>query len=169
MTPLVEYWTGSARLHLWIMLGASLLLLIASVISSSNLLLSRTLSRRPEIATRLALGARRGQILAQLGDGRRTGGDRRGGGGFGRGAIGHSIAGQVGAGGHSAIAGGGFGSEQLLFRRRRGGIGCGCVHVVPGWAATRMHLTLLFEKAVPGRHGPAEHSSRRCSFWRRRR
>ncbi|MGA8062449.1 MAG: hypothetical protein WB951_09670, partial [Candidatus Sulfotelmatobacter sp.] len=40
--PLVEYWTGSARLHLWIMLGASLLLLIASVICASNLLLSRT-------------------------------------------------------------------------------------------------------------------------------
>jgi putative ABC transport system permease protein len=67
VTPLVEYWTGSARIHLWIMLGASLLLLMASVISSSNLLLSRTLSRRSEIATRLALGARRGQILAQLG------------------------------------------------------------------------------------------------------
>ncbi len=67
VTPLVEYWTGSARLHLWIMLGASLLLLMASIISSSNLLLSRTLSRRSEIATRLALGARRGQILAQLG------------------------------------------------------------------------------------------------------
>ena len=67
VTPLVEYWTGSARLHLWIMLGASLLLLIASVISASNLLLSRTLSRRSEIATRLALGAGRRQILAQLG------------------------------------------------------------------------------------------------------
>jgi putative ABC transport system permease protein len=67
VTPLVELWTGSARLHLWIMLGASLLLLAASIVSASNLLLSRTLSRRPEIATRLALGARRGQILAQIG------------------------------------------------------------------------------------------------------
>jgi putative ABC transport system permease protein len=67
VTPLVEYWVGSARLHLWIMLGASLLLLAASAVSSSNLLLSRTLSRRHEIATRLALGARRSQILAQLG------------------------------------------------------------------------------------------------------
>jgi len=67
VTPLVEYWTGSARLHLWIMLGASLLLLVASTISSSNLLLSRTLARRPEMATRLALGAQRGRILAQLG------------------------------------------------------------------------------------------------------
>jgi predicted permease len=67
VTPLVEYWTGSARLHLWIMLGASLLLLLASIISASNLLLSRTVSRHSEIATRLALGAGRGQILAQLG------------------------------------------------------------------------------------------------------
>jgi predicted permease len=67
VTPLVEYWTGSARLHLWIMLGASLLLLIASIISAGNLLLSRTLSRVSEIATRLAIGAGRRQILAQLG------------------------------------------------------------------------------------------------------
>lgn len=66
VTPLVEYWTGSARMHLWIMLGASLLLLLASLISASNLLLSRILSRRSEIATRLALGAGSGQILAQL-------------------------------------------------------------------------------------------------------
>jgi predicted permease len=67
VTPLAEYWTGSARLHLWIMLGASFLLLLASIINASNLLLSRTLSRRSEIATRMALGAGRGQILAQLG------------------------------------------------------------------------------------------------------
>ncbi|HLX42778.1 MAG TPA: ADOP family duplicated permease [Bryobacteraceae bacterium] len=65
--PLVEYWTGSTRIQLWIVLGASLLLLSASVMSASNLLLSRTISRRSEIATRLALGARRGQILTQLG------------------------------------------------------------------------------------------------------
>jgi putative ABC transport system permease protein len=67
VTPLVEYTTGSARLYLWIVLGASVLLLLASIITAGNLLLSRTLSRRHEIATRLALGARRGQILAQLG------------------------------------------------------------------------------------------------------
>ncbi len=67
VTPLVEYWTGSARLHLWIMLGAALLLLIASIISASNLLLTRALQRRYEIATRLALGARYRQIVTQLG------------------------------------------------------------------------------------------------------
>ena len=49
------------------MLGAALLLLIASIISASNLLLTRALQRRYEIATRLALGARYRQILTQLG------------------------------------------------------------------------------------------------------
>jgi putative ABC transport system permease protein len=67
VTPLVEYWAGSARLHLWVMLGASLLLLGASIVSAGNLLLSRMLARRVEFATRLALGASRGQIMAQLG------------------------------------------------------------------------------------------------------
>ena len=57
VTPLVEYWTGSARLHLWIMLGAALLLLVASMMSASNLVLSRMMSRGSEIATRMALGA----------------------------------------------------------------------------------------------------------------
>jgi putative ABC transport system permease protein len=52
VTPLVQYWTGSARLHLWIMLGASLLLLIGSILSAGNLLLSRVLKRRYEMATR---------------------------------------------------------------------------------------------------------------------
>jgi putative ABC transport system permease protein len=66
VTPLAEYWAGSARLHLWVMLGASLLLLGASIVSAGNLLLSRMLARRFEFATRIALGARRGQIMAQV-------------------------------------------------------------------------------------------------------
>jgi putative ABC transport system permease protein len=66
VTPIAEYWTGSARLHLWIMLGASLLLLIAATISAGNLFLSRAMSRRQEIATRAALGAGPAQILLQF-------------------------------------------------------------------------------------------------------
>ena len=66
VTPLVNYWTGSARIHLWIVLGASLLLLTASAISSGGLLLSRAVSRRSEIATHLALGAPPRQILVQM-------------------------------------------------------------------------------------------------------
>ena len=66
VTPLTEYWSGSARLHLWIMLGASCLLLAAALISAGNLFLSRAIARRQEIATRSAIGARRSQIVAQF-------------------------------------------------------------------------------------------------------
>ena len=66
VTPLVNYWTGSARIHLWIVLGASLLLLTASAISSGGLLLSRAVSRRSEIATHLALGAPPRRIFSQM-------------------------------------------------------------------------------------------------------
>ena len=66
MTPLPAYWAGSARLHLWVMLAASLLLFLAGLVSAANLFLSRALSRRLEIATRAALGARATQILAQF-------------------------------------------------------------------------------------------------------
>ena len=66
VTPLVNYWTGSARIHLWIVLGASLLLLTASAISSGGLLLSRAVSRRSEIATHLALGAPPRRVFAQM-------------------------------------------------------------------------------------------------------
>ncbi len=64
--PLVNYWTGSARIHLWIVLGASLLLLAAAAISAGGLLLSRAVSRRSEIATHLALGATPRQIYGQM-------------------------------------------------------------------------------------------------------
>ena len=64
--PLVNYWTGSARIHLWIVLGASLLLLTVSAISSGGLLLSRAVSRRSEIATHLALGAPPRRVVAQM-------------------------------------------------------------------------------------------------------
>ena len=66
VTPLVEYWTGSATVHLWTMLAASVLLLIASIVSASHLLLTSILSRRAEFATRLALGAHPRQVVADL-------------------------------------------------------------------------------------------------------
>lgn len=65
--PLTEYWTGSSRLHLWILLGASVLLLAASVLSAGILMVSGVLTRGTEIATRIALGAGSRQILQQLG------------------------------------------------------------------------------------------------------
>jgi putative ABC transport system permease protein len=140
VTPLVEYWTGSARLHLWIMLAASLLLLLASIISAGNLLLSRTLMRRHEIATRLALGARRGQILAQLGS---------------EGALVSIVAAAAGLGvaeiairflvrwapgdiprlPEAALDIGSFGFAALA--AILAAVAC---TLIPGWAATRMHV-----------------------------
>jgi putative ABC transport system permease protein len=67
VTPLTEYWTGSSRVHLWILLGASVLLLAASVLSAGILIVSGVLGRGTEIATRIALGARSRQIFQQLG------------------------------------------------------------------------------------------------------
>ncbi|HVT95310.1 MAG TPA: ADOP family duplicated permease [Bryobacteraceae bacterium] len=66
VTPLINYWTGSSRIQLWILLGASVLLLATSILSAGILILSGILARRTEIATRAALGAQSRQILAQL-------------------------------------------------------------------------------------------------------
>jgi putative ABC transport system permease protein len=140
VTPLVEYWTGSARLHLWIMLGASLLLLLASIISSGNLVLSRTLLRRHEIATRLALGAQRGQILAQLGA---------------EGAVVACVGAAAGLGvAESAIrflvrwapgdiprlAEAALDPRSFCFAAGAAALAAIACTVIPGWSATRMHL-----------------------------
>jgi len=162
VTPLVEYWTGSARLHLWTMLGASLLLLSASIVSSSNLLLSRILSRRSEIATRLALGARRNQILAQLGA---------------EGAVVATVAALAGLGlAQSAIrwlvrwapadiprlANTALDVNSFCFAAGAAAMAALACTVAPGWAATRMHL----ETAL--REGGARSSwSRRAGRTRR--
>ena len=140
VTPLAEYWTGSARLHLWIMLGASLLLLAASIISASNLLLSRTLSRRPEIATRLALGARPADILAQLGS---------------EGAVVGILAAAAGLGvAQSAVrflvrwappdiprlADAALDLNSFCFAAGAAAMAALACTAVPAWSATRMHL-----------------------------
>ena len=117
VTPLVEYWTGSARLHLWIMLGAALLLLLASIISASNLLFTRALQRRYEIATRLALGARYRQILTQLGAEGILIAAHFFSHGLGRGTVGSSDAGAMGARRYSAIAASGLEFGELWVRR----------------------------------------------------
>ena len=66
VVPIAEYLTGTAKSHLLISLLASVLLLISACVSASNLFLSRTLVRRREVATRVAMGASRSQILAQF-------------------------------------------------------------------------------------------------------
>ncbi|MBY0505169.1 MAG: ABC transporter permease [Bryobacteraceae bacterium] len=66
VTPLADFLTGSSKLQLLVSLFASGLLLLSAAVSAGNLFLSRTLTRRREVATRVALGASRGQVLAQF-------------------------------------------------------------------------------------------------------
>ena len=66
VTPIADFLTGSSKAQLLLSLSASLLLLLSAGVSASNLFLSRTLARRREVATRMSLGASRGQILGQF-------------------------------------------------------------------------------------------------------
>ncbi len=66
ITPLLNYWVGSAGLQLLAAFAASLLLLLSSCVTASNLFLSRTFTRRQEIATRCSLGASSNQIFFQF-------------------------------------------------------------------------------------------------------
>ncbi|MBC8166340.1 MAG: ABC transporter permease, partial [Bryobacteraceae bacterium] len=66
VTPVAEYLTGTSKPQLLVSLMASLLLLLSACVSASGLFVSRTLVRRREVATRMALGASRSQILLQF-------------------------------------------------------------------------------------------------------
>lgn len=78
---LPKYYVGSAGPQMEVSLAAAFLLLMTGYVTASNLLLSRTLSRRQEIATRFSLGAARSQIFGQFvmerGCGRPVGGGCR--------------------------------------------------------------------------------------------
>ena len=148
--PLVEYWTGSARIHLWIMLGASLLLLIASIISASNLLLSRTFSRRSEIATRMALGAGRGQILAQLGVERYVRRDDSGSGRVGRGAIGDLIPRPLGPGDIPRLPDASLDSGAFGFAAGVAALAARRMHARPGMGGDTSKLSPRCGKAARG-------------------
>lgn len=66
LTPLAEDLTRNMRQPLWILLGASGLIVLITCVNIANLLLVRAIARRHETSVRFALGASRFRVLRQF-------------------------------------------------------------------------------------------------------
>ena len=64
--PLSEQISGNVRLAAWVLAGAVGMVMLIVCANLSNLLLARTAARQKEVAIRMALGAGRRRLLAQL-------------------------------------------------------------------------------------------------------
>lgn len=66
MEPMLDFSVGQYKSTLWLLGGAVCCVLIIACANVANLLFAKSTGRLPELAIRLALGARRREIFAQL-------------------------------------------------------------------------------------------------------